>query len=57
VGAADEWLLVILDVTVMPTLILEFGNPTPTSSEGMLAVEKIMAAWTDTRTPYEGGKS
>jgi hypothetical protein len=55
--AADEWLLNVRDVTVTPTLILEFGNPTLTSGEGMLAVEKIMAARTDARTPHEGGKS
>jgi hypothetical protein len=57
VGATDEWLLNVPDVTVTPTLILDFGNPTLTSGEGMLAVEKIMAARTDARTPDEGWKS
>jgi hypothetical protein len=52
-GAVDEWLLDVPDVTVMPTLIFEFGNP----SEGILAVKKIMAARTNARAPYEGGKS
>jgi hypothetical protein len=57
IAGTDEWLLDVSDVMVMPTLIFEVGDPTLTSSGGMIAVEKIVAARTDARTPHEGGES
>jgi hypothetical protein len=51
----DEGLLNVLDVTVMPTLVFDFGNTILASGE-MLAVEMVTTARTNAWTPYEGGK-
>jgi hypothetical protein len=52
----DEGLLNVLDVTVMPTLVFNFGNTIFASSGEMLAVEMVTTARTNAWTPYEGGK-